>query len=92
MRLHEKLSRLATDVERISLGQGPTAEELASAPLLLNWHFVKVPETILGGYVFDHPKLGAGQITTSLLYTVSPDLTWARTLSRYYRLGLPKEQ
>jgi hypothetical protein len=88
MALSEKIIRLAADLEAIARGQAPTAQDLAQAPLLLNWNTISVPSIALTGLVLDHPKLGTTPITTSLVYAMCPDFTWARTLSRYYALGL----
>ncbi|GLQ56560.1 DUF6634 family protein [Devosia nitrariae] len=87
MDLSEKIIRLATDLNAIAQGKGPTAEDLAQAPLLLNWSSISVPSIALTGLVLEHPKLGTTRVTTSLVYALCPDLTWARTLSRYYSLG-----
>lgn len=87
MILAEKLERLAVDIRSIADGTGPTADELAQAPVLLNWQKVRVAETALQGLVLDHPKIGTGAITTSLVFWFNPDEGWVRTLSRYYRLG-----
>lgn len=83
----EKIERLAADLRSIADGSGPTEDELARAPLLLNWHAVARPVLALEGLVLDHPLLGAQQITTSQLYWVSDDRTLARTFSRFYRLS-----
>ncbi|MBR1237135.1 DUF6634 family protein [Bradyrhizobium sp. AUGA SZCCT0182] len=63
---------------------------LAEAPLLEDW----VPTvTALGvqlvGRVSDHPLHGDTVIVTSPVWFADPDGTWARTLSRSYRLGPP---
>jgi hypothetical protein len=87
MDLSEKITRLAADLEAIAQGQAPTPQDLAQAPLLLNWNTISVPSVALTGLVLDHPKLGTTRVTTSLVYAMCPDLTWARTLSRYYALG-----
>lgn len=69
----DKLERLAVDLRSIIAGNGPTEEELARAPLLLNWRVASRPVLALEGLVLDHPLLGAQQITTSQLYWVSDD-------------------
>jgi hypothetical protein len=81
------IERLAADLRSIADGTGPTEDELARAPLLLNWRVVARPVLALDGLVLDHPVLGAQQITTSQLYWVSDDKTSARTFSRFYRLS-----
>lgn len=44
---------------------------------------------VLWGRVEDHPILGADHITTSRLIGIDPELAWARTASRWYRLRMP---
>jgi hypothetical protein len=44
----------------------------------------------LTGFVAGHPRLGAMAIVTSPLWVLDPELCWARTLSRFYRLGVPE--
>lgn len=86
----EKLEPLLADLRRIRAGEGPTEEELANAPRLRDWHFSSLSLTCLEGVTIGHPKLGTNSITTSALFAVSSDLSWARTLSRFYRLSDPK--
>jgi hypothetical protein len=43
----------------------------------------------LTGKVTGHPLLGERLIRTSMLIYISDDSQWARTLSRWYRLGSP---
>ena len=83
----DKIERLAADLRSIVAGSGPTEDELARAPLLLNWHVVSRPVLALEGLVMAHPRLGTQQITTSQLYWVSDDQKSARTFSRFYRLS-----
>jgi hypothetical protein len=76
--------------------QGPTAEDLARAPRLSPW----MPALALGGapvvagFVQDHPKLGETWMRSSLLMGLGLGSAedggaglWARTWSRWYRLG-----
>ncbi|MTE02091.1 ATP-dependent Lon protease [Paracoccus sp. YIM 132242] len=70
---------------------GPTAEDLAAAPLLDPWHPILTLDVapLLMGHVSGHPILGTTRITTSRLITLDPGDRWARTCSRWYRLGRP---
>lgn len=69
-------------------GKGPTAEALAESPLLVNWQIIMMAGRLcLAGEVSGHPKLKDDFITTSHLVFLSPGLDWARTMSRFYRLG-----
>ena len=83
----DKIECLAAALRAIAAGTRPSEDELARAPLLLNWHVTTRPVLALEGVVLDHPILGAQQITTSQLYWVSDDKRSARTLSRFYRLS-----
>ncbi len=68
--------------------EGPTAEVLAESPLLMNWQIIMMAGRLcLAGEVSGHPTLKDDFITTSHLVFLSPSLDWARTMSRFYRLG-----
>ena len=72
----------------------PTAEELRTAPSLRDWAVVLGSSVRLTGTVRGHPDgptSGTTGIVTSELLDVDPSLTWARTESRYYRLGKPQD-
>jgi Family of unknown function (DUF6634) len=87
--LTRRRRRLADDLDRIAAGTAPPAAELAQAPLLVDWAFaVSLSGLSLTGFAAGHPLLGNRKIVTSPLWVLDPDLTWARTLSRFYRLGL----
>lgn len=84
-----QLNRIITalrDAER-----GPTVEDLASAPILDVWRPLidlrGMPA--LWGKATGHPRLGNDLIITSQVISIDPGLTWARTMSRWYRLALP---
>lgn len=79
-------------LDRLSAGAAPDRHELAAAPLLDGWRRTLVPavEPALFGRVVDHPRLqGRRQIVTSRLLAIDVDAGFARTLSRFYRLGRP---
>ena len=87
---HARHSALVADMEEIR--QGTSIEGLAGdAPLLDRWAFGARPAACLVGLSSGHPILaGNGRmITTSDLILISQDGAWARTLSRWYRLGDP---
>jgi hypothetical protein len=85
----ERLHRLAADLGVIRDGHGPNVSDLSSAPVLHNWARQIRPTACLVGVVSDHPLLpGAGRpIVTSDLWVLAEHQGWARTLSRWYRLG-----
>lgn len=68
---------------------GPSEANLAQAPVLSDWKAAISPggHVILWGEVADHPILGTSSITTSQLIAIDPEAGWARTASRWYRLG-----
>ena len=79
-------------LDHLTAGGAPDRHELAAAPLLDGWRRTLVPavEPALVGRVADHPRLpGRRQIVTSRLLAIDLDAGFARTLSRYYRLGRP---
>ncbi|WP_028710233.1 DUF6634 family protein [Paracoccus pantotrophus] len=68
---------------------GPSEADLAQAPILSDWQAATSPggHVMLWGEVTDHPLLGNASITTSQLIAIDPEAGWARTASRWYRLG-----
>ena len=89
----EDIGRALADAKLLESGAAPDADELGKAPLLQNWHFVDKTSSGRGlrliGICRDHPILqGKRKITTSHLVAIDLDgFKWARTVSRYYRLG-----
>lgn len=85
---------LAAEIKRalaaLEAGEaGPSPDDLAAAPLLNDWQAILMRSSCcLAGEVAGHPQLH-GWITTSALIVLDPGLTWARTMSRFYRLGSP---
>lgn len=77
------------DAARIAAGFVPGEAELASAPLLSNWAVeAQFGGTLrLVGVVSGHPSIPDGWCTTSVVLAADTDAGWARTVSRYYRLG-----
>jgi hypothetical protein len=85
------LRRLADDLDRIAAGRAPTPADLDHAPLLVDWRFALTWNGFcLTGFAAGHPRLGARTIATSQLWAFDPERRWARTLSRFYRLGVPE--
>lgn len=68
---------------------GPTEEDLPDAPILSDWKAAISPggHVMLWGEVTDHPLLGNASIHTSQLVAIDAEAGWARTASRWYRLG-----
>lgn len=67
----------------------PEAIHLAEAPSIDRWCAAVVDDLpVLVGVVTGHPQLRPGARTvTSPLLRIDPEAGWARTFSRYYRLG-----
>jgi hypothetical protein len=88
--LPAKLRVLADDLDKIRRGIGPSVSDLAAAPLLVDWRGVLSPLGLcLAGFVAGHPILGNRHIQTSQIWAADDEGHWIRTLSRYYRLGVP---
>lgn len=83
----DRLRDLADDIEAIEEGVAPIAEDLLTAPVLTGWSKVPHQVPVLAGFVARHPSI-KNLIMTSQVYA-SDGQTWARTLSRWYRLGRP---
>ena len=68
---------------------GPSEADLAQAPVLSDWKAAISPggHVMLWGEVTNHPLLGNASIHTSQLIAINPEAGWARTASRWYRLG-----
>jgi hypothetical protein len=87
----ERLAALVADMERIHDGVPAAAMTGVEAPILDRWVLGRRTVPCLIGLSTGHPELpGQGRlITTSDLWLLSSDMSWARTLSRWYRLGRP---
>jgi hypothetical protein len=82
--------RLADDLDRIAIALAPMPAELEHAPLLVDWRLLLALSGLsLTGFVAGHPRLGSTNIITSPSWVLDPELRWARTLSRFYSLGVP---
>ena len=70
---------------RLADGEHP---DLATAPVLRNWHPASRQQIALEGVIHGHPRIGEGRSElTSEVFALARDGKWARTLSRFYRLG-----
>lgn len=90
-----RLRALAIDIERILQGVEPQAMAgEGPAPILDRWFLANRAVPCLIGLSTGHPTLvGANRsIATSDVWLMSEEKTWARTLSRWYRLGRPAER
>jgi hypothetical protein len=84
-RFHLFMMEESTELGRI----GPSAEDLAKAPMLDNWVAFRytLSTAQLLGTPIGHPVRSSLFVKTSFLCAIDPGGTWARTISRWYRLG-----
>jgi hypothetical protein len=78
------LRALADDLARIRDDGGPSDADLADAPVLDRWVPISRMRPALAGM-----SVGQRLVQTSETYAVDFDRGWARTYSRFYRLGRP---
>lgn len=80
----EEVLKAIADAER-----GPTDEELSNAPYVNHYRLETIGKSAqqIYGQVQDHPTIDDPYVTTTPLYGFDPDEGWARTRSRWYRLG-----
>lgn len=87
VRARARLARLlAADLDRILHGIGPTADDLAAAPIMEDWILAPYAGIALKGSV---PHLVPGELTSTEVFVLDPGAGYARTFSRLYRLGRP---
>ncbi|WP_394855485.1 DUF6634 family protein [Nitratireductor aquimarinus] len=87
----QRLKALVADMEAVQ--QRRMQQALPEvAPILEQWALTCRPAPCLTGLSTGHPRLVGKDrsIITSDLQLVSSDQTWARTTSRWYRLGAPR--
>jgi hypothetical protein len=89
-RLCDRLRDLADALEALEQG-GPAPEEMARAPLMESWSFLSGRTRVIAGVSFGHPTIASGRPTLTSDVFATDGRTWARTLSRLYRLGTPAE-
>lgn len=85
----KRLDQLKHDFEMAAYGSVPKDDALQNFPFMDNWGFAYFAAPCLSGYVTGHPVLEGKDrhITTSQVWMMSKDGQWARTQSRWYRLG-----
>ncbi|HEY8065133.1 MAG TPA: DUF6634 family protein [Methylosinus sp.] len=80
---------LSDDIACILADGAPAESDLAEAPILDHWVVIGRMTPALAGAVTGHPALGDRSIITSDLCALDAAAGWARTESRFYRLGRP---
>lgn len=82
-----KLRKLADDLERLSAGHTPTDADLANAARVNAYEITARPVPVLYGLNEGHPNLVSDTPQSTQLWVLNQQEGWARTYSRYYRLG-----
>jgi hypothetical protein len=91
--LGHRLRALADDCDRLERGRPVPPVLLQKAPLITDWVPALTPQGVqLIGHVTGHPLLGDCAAATTPLWFADPDGAWARSLSRFYRLGPPLDR
>jgi len=87
----ERLSALIGDMKRLQRGVAPEALADVDVPILDQWKLTARPVSSLSGRSSGHPGLGGinPSTGTSDPWILTEDRGWARTLSRWYRMGPP---
>ncbi|MCO5081599.1 MAG: hypothetical protein M9955_08060 [Rhizobiaceae bacterium] len=86
-----RLSALLADMTAVRGGVSPENLTDGEPPFLDGWVMANRPIPCLVGLSSGHPRLFGTRrpIATSDLWLMSADNSWARSLSRWYRLGRP---
>lgn len=88
--LRNDLDDLLRDIHHLEDDGRPPSDIVVHAPLLQDWSLATLLCPCLIGRVTDHPLLGDRRnIHTSQLMAFDTEQGWARTWSRFYRLGPP---
>ena len=91
MKINEVIAALEALEESSTRTPPPEPWELRLAPLIEDWIMIIVPRDkrpSLSGVVTGHPLIEDGKaVATSELVGINESAGWAKTKSRYYRLG-----
>lgn len=80
-----QMRALAIEFDYLAQGRLPALDD---APRIDHWRLAHRSVEMLTGRVTGHPILGSHrEVYTSQLFAMDPEAGWARTFSRYYRLG-----
>jgi hypothetical protein len=89
--LRDSLTSLLCDIRDLRTGEIPRSMDLRAAPIIDKWSYGLVPARCIAGSVRGHPILSnLARVHTSELVLIDAEHGWARTWSRYYRLGAPE--
>ncbi|SFM13598.1 hypothetical protein SAMN03159423_5569 [Bradyrhizobium sp. NFR13] len=91
--LQDSLTSLLGDIRDLRTEEIPCSMDLRVAPIIDKWSYSLIPAGCIAGSVHGHPILGnCAHVHTSQLILIDPENGWARTWSRYYRLGACEER
>lgn len=86
--LADRARSLADAFDRLIADGRPSHADLADAPSLDCWSPTTRLAPALFGLATGHPRIGNNRATlTSEVFAIDRDRRWARTWSRWYRLG-----
>ena len=85
----QRIHRLSQDLRLIQELKAPRLSDYVDAPVLEDWTIHHRFEPALIGMVTGHPTQPDGPAVTSGLFYLDEKIGVARTLSRWYRLGIP---
>lgn len=84
----DRLKRLVADIEALKSGRLPDISGIEGSAVIHGWVLDQRPAACLRGYMEGHPTVRPGRMgITSDLWIWAPHHGFARTLSRFYRLG-----
>ncbi|PSH65298.1 DUF6634 family protein [Phyllobacterium sophorae] len=85
-----RLESLLRDLRAIRDGDAPSEATLLAAPVLSHWTYARRLSPCFTGYMSGHPDIGEGHYgVTSEIWFTDPQYRFVRSLSRFYRLGMP---
>jgi hypothetical protein len=88
--LIDDLGRLCSDISWLQIEGQPADAVIRTSPILNRWSVGVLPATCLIGSVSGHPLLGdRPRVRTTEVFAFDLVAGWARTRSRFYRLGVP---
>ncbi|MBJ3786391.1 DUF6634 family protein [Devosia sediminis] len=86
----KRIHALSRDLKLIEELKAPGIRDIVEAPILSRWSIGPRTEIALVGEVQGHPlRPDSRTIVTSGVFFLDPIAGYARTLSRWYRLGDP---
>lgn len=84
----DRLRRLVADLESLKSGRLPDPFEIEGSAYIYEWVLDSRPVPCLRGYFEGHPAIRSGRMgVTSDLWVFAPEHGFARTLTRWYKLG-----